>query len=205
MAAPVASRPPRSARPASGAGRADGRRNRARLLAAAGEELQRGQQFTLADVARARADSRPQRPTGTSAPPRRWSRPTSAGSGTTWTPALSAIAADDFPALLPRVGRRRARMGPRPGLPAKPRRLPGPTRRGRPRGSADCSRSSNRGSRPSCARPGRAARPSSATCWPSGTRWPTRGRFSTSARPSAGRQPGCRTTCAGRVRAAIRR
>jgi AcrR family transcriptional regulator len=50
MTVRVASPPPeRAAR--GGTGRADSRRNRARLLAAAGEELQRGRQFTLADVA----------------------------------------------------------------------------------------------------------------------------------------------------------
>jgi AcrR family transcriptional regulator len=51
MTAPVASRPPRSPG-REGAGRADGRRNRDRLLVAAGAELQRGRQFTLAQVAR---------------------------------------------------------------------------------------------------------------------------------------------------------
>jgi AcrR family transcriptional regulator len=50
MAVVIGPRPPeRAAR--AGPGRADSRRNRAQLLAAAGEELQRGQQFTLAEVA----------------------------------------------------------------------------------------------------------------------------------------------------------
>lgn len=50
MTAPVASRPPEHA-DRGRAGRADGRRNRARLLAAVGEELQCGRRFTLAEVA----------------------------------------------------------------------------------------------------------------------------------------------------------
>ena len=203
MTAPVASRPPGRAGP-RGTGRADGRRNRARLLAAAGEELQRGRPFTLAEVAeRARLSTATAYRHFSSA-----EEVVEAYVGGFWDD-MDARARDDrrrttSPASVARGSTRCSSGAPRwstceaarASWPAAPR----PTR-----GSADCSRSPNRGSRPSCARPGRTARPSSATCWPSGTRWPTRGRSSTSARSSAGRVPASSDNLCRTVRAAIRR